>query len=547
MSTYFPKPLVVTYGLPIFLGICPLWVFSTSSLLANDTLTRISESVSGKNSNGGSFAPVLSANGRYIAFQSEANNLVAQDENGYTDIFVYDRYTQQIQRVSINGQGEEANFESAFPAISAEGRYVAFQSGASNLVSEHMNGASDIFVHDQNTGQTSLVSINAQGEPGNHNSGEPSISEDGRYVAFHSWADNLVAEDSNLDIDVFLHDLQTGETTMLSVNSKGKQANKASFGPSLSADGRYIAFNSEATNLVEGDTNDITDVYLYERETGKTTRVSVSSQGRQGNDISFRPSLSANGQYIAFRSKASNLVKGDTNQQEDIFVHDQQSGETTLISVNSQGKQANGPSFNATISAEGRYVVFNSDANNLVSDDQNSNTDVFIHDRQTQQTRRLTLGSEGPSQLSASSFSPVISKDNRWIAFESRAWNLVPNDLNESSDIFVYDFGHYADFDVSLSKLHIPLLEVPGVGLYWASLYLVPESHPLQFTLKRTGVVTEINDEVPSSYTPETGVLHLPKLEVLNPPNDIIECEGSLVSDSTLTLFTVTHLNCSTR
>ena len=160
-----------------------------------------------------------------------------------------------------------------------------------------------------------------------------------------------------------------GNTTRVSVASDGTQSNNSSYNPSISANGRYVAFESEATNLVRGDTNNFRDIFVHDRQTGQTTRVSVASDGTQANGHSYDPSISADGRYVAFASLANNLVSGDTNDQQDIFVHDRQTGQTTRVSVASDGTQASGHSFNPSISADGRYVAFVSSASNLVGGD----------------------------------------------------------------------------------------------------------------------------------------------------------------------------------
>ena len=257
---------------------------------------------------------------------------------------------------------------------------MVFYSSASNLVSGDTNGWSDIFVHDRQTGQTTRVSVASDGTQGNSASDKPSISSDGRYVAFKSTATNLVSGDTNGFIDVFVHDRQTGQTTRVSLASDSTQGNGDSYSPSISADGRYVAFRSSASNLVSGDTNGTSDIFVHDRQGGGTTRVSVASDGTQGNGDSYSPSISADGRYVAFMSAASNLVSGDTCCS-DIFVHDRQSGQTTRVSVASDGAQGNNHSWYPSISADGRYVAFHSYASNLVSGDTNSAPDVFVHDR----------------------------------------------------------------------------------------------------------------------------------------------------------------------
>ncbi len=531
------------FFLVLLLTSLPLWVTTTA---ANEIISRVSVNSKNDSGNGDSLAPAISANGRYLAFQSDANNLVDDDTNSFTDIFVYDRQTRQTQRVSVSSTGTQANFNSYFPAISGDGRYVTFQSDAYNLVTEEdTNESSDIFVHDRHLGTTTLVSVSRLGGPGDSTSSEPSISADGRYIAFHSYASDLVKQDTNRKIDVFIRDLETQETTRVSVASKGSQGNDASYGAFISANGRYVAFNSEATNLVKGDTNKATDVFVYDRDTGEMQRISIDSKGQQGDVASFNPALSADGRYVTFASRATNLVAADTNEIEDIFVHDRETGETTLVSIDPTGQPGTQDSFGPSLSADGRYVLFNSDADNLIAEDDNQSTDVFIHDRDSAQTHRLTLISEGERDTHVSFNRPVMSSDGRWVAFESMAWNLVVEDYNNSADIFLYDREYYASFEVATGKLYIPVLTVPDFGLFRASLYLVADSTPLQLTVARTSAFDiPLPGEIPSSYLLDTGHLRLPKLEVFNPPEEILQCAVEMVADEALTVFSVTAIEC---
>jgi Tol biopolymer transport system component len=398
--------------------------------------TRVSVASDGTQANGGSFTPSISADGRYVAFASIAVNLVSGDTNGVQDIFVHDRQTGQTTRVSVASGGAQANGPSFDPSISADGRYVAFASLATNLVSGDTNNEQDIFVHDRQTGQTTRVSVATGGGQANGNSSNPSISADGRYIAFDSNASNLVSGDTNNTGDIFVHDRQTGATTRVSIGPGGTQANRGSLAPSISADGRYVAFHSSATNLVSGVTNGTTHIFVHDRQTGATTRVSVASDGTEGNSLSIRPSISADGRYVAFQSIATNL--GCTNGTQHIFVHDRQTGQTTCVSVASDGTEGNSGSNNPSISANGRYVAFQSQANNLVSGDTGFITDIFIHDRQTGVTTRVSIAFDGTEANNVSS-APSISADGRYIAFESNASNLVNGDTNGNQDIFVHD------------------------------------------------------------------------------------------------------------
>jgi tricorn protease-like protein len=417
--------------LPAFFSVA--WMVSAEA--AETTLVSVDSA--GTQGNGHCYSLSLSADGRYVAFQSAASNLVPGDTNNYTDIFVHDRQTGDTARVSVSSSGAQGNSESEWPSISADGRYVAFDSPASNLVTGD-TGYYDVFVHDRQTGQTARVSVSSGGAQGNRDSGWPSISADGRYVAFRSAASNLVTGDTNNRYDIFVHDRQTGQTSRVSMDSAGTQGNHDSGWPSISADGRYVAFQSYASNLVPGDTNNASDVFVHDRQTGQTSRVSMDSAGTQGNNESLYLAISADGRFVAFQSYASNLVPGDTNNAPDVFVHDRQTGQTTRASVSSSGAQGNSGSDWPSISADGRFVAFLSYASNLVPGDTNDVRDIFVHDRQTGQTTRASVSSSG-DQGNSESNSPSISADGRSVAFQSAASNLVPGDTNGYQDIFVYD------------------------------------------------------------------------------------------------------------
>jgi Tol biopolymer transport system component len=301
-----------------------------------------------------------------------------------------------ITRVSLDSAGNEGNFDSGFPSISANGRFVAFKSFASNLVPGDTNNNSDIFVRDLLTNTTTLVSLDSAGNQANSDSSSPSISADGRFVAFASFASNLLPK---MKYDIFVRDLLTNTTTLVSVDSAGNPADNFSSSPSISADGRFVAFDSYS-NLVPGDTNNNSpvrnsDIFVRDLLTSTTTRVSVDSAGNQGNSNSGVPSISADGRFVAFQSFVSNLVPEDTNHQPDIFVRDLLTNTTTIVSLDSAGNQGNNYSSSPSISADGRFVAFASVASNLVPGDTNNQIDIFVRDLLTNITTRVSVDSAG--------------------------------------------------------------------------------------------------------------------------------------------------------
>jgi Tol biopolymer transport system component len=431
------------------------WPFTLSifpgSPASNGTTARVSVASDGTQSNGFSGYPSISAHGRYVAFTSHASNLVPGDTNNNADIFVHDRHTGFTTRVSIASNGTQGNGSSYSPSMSADGRYVAFSSAASNLVPNDTNGKTDVFIHDREIGETTRVSQASNGVQGNGDSLHPSISADARYVAFQSLASNLVPGDTNGTWDIFVHDRHTGQTSRVSVASNGTQGNHWARLPSISADGRYVAFSSDASNLVPGDTNGERDIFVHDRQTGHTNRVSLASDGAQGNGGSSSQSISADGRYVAFSSTASNLIPGEPNDVTNVFLHDRQTAQTSRVSVAPDGTPANWESMGPSISADGRYVAFYSWADNLVPGDTNGEWDVFVHDKHTGHTNRVSLASDGAQGNGGSSF-PSISANGRYVAFSSTANNLVPNDTNGVWDVFVHDRGGTSSLQPDVSQ-----------------------------------------------------------------------------------------------
>jgi predicted RNA-binding protein with TRAM domain len=432
---------------------CPIVVVAVAAVFVSpvgaQTTTRISVNSAGVQGDRYSVAPAVSTDGRFVAFYGDATNLAPGDTNGWTDVFVRDSQTGQTTRVSVSSAGAQGNHSSYAASISGDGRFVAFYSDATNLVTADTNGWTDVFVRDTQTSQTTRASVDSAGAQGFGYSDSPVLSGDGRFVAFRSSADSLVPGDTNGYSDIFVHDAQTGLTARVSVDSTGHESNDASHAPSISADGQVVAFFSGAGNLVHGDTNGCFDVFVHNMQTGQTARASVNSAGAQANDYSYRASISADGRFVAFYSFASNLVSGDTNDCNDVFVHDMQSGLTTRVSVDSSGGQSDDSSDSPSISADGRFVAFRSHADNLVPGDTNGAADVFVHDTQSGQTARISVDSAG-TESNYASYAPAISADARRIAFDSDATNLVTGDSNGAPDVFARDWLNVCYLDADL-------------------------------------------------------------------------------------------------
>jgi hypothetical protein len=417
-----------------------LAVSTLGSRAAAQVTSRASMDSAGLQANSGSAFSNVSADGQVIVFRSSATNLVAGDSNGLPDIFVRDRSSGVTTRVSVSSSGAQSNAGCNRSSISADGRFVVFETAATNLVAGDTNGTTDIFRHDRQTGQTIRASVTSTGGEPNAVCELPDVSDDGRYVVFDSTANNVVAGDTNFGRDVFLRDVQLGVTTRVSLASNGVESPGTSARPRISGSGRYVTFYSFADALVPNDTNGTADVFTKDLLSGATNRVSVSSTGAQCNSLSLTPDISADGRYVVFYSFGSNLVAGDTNAANDVFVHDTWNSVTMRVSVSSAGVQANADSSDATISDNGRFIAFQSSATNLASADTNAVNDVFRHDTLTGQTLRVSVG---PSAVQANAACSIaaISADGLQVVFESTATNLVTGDTNLTADIFVRDVG----------------------------------------------------------------------------------------------------------
>jgi Tol biopolymer transport system component len=412
---------------------------------AGQSTVRVNVSSLNAPANGPSAAPSISGDGKFVAFASLADNLVPDDANGKYDIFFRDLVRGETTLVSVSIHGRPGNGASGLgyaKTLSNDGKYVVFQSWATDLVPADTNGSRDMFVRDTGSATTVRVSVDSAGHEADADSEGGTISGNGRFVAFSSEADNLVPGDTNAADDVFVHDLVTGQTILVSVGTGGVQGNGDSYWPSLSDDGRLVAFYSEASNLVPGDTNGESDVFVRDLQTGQTILVSVGAAGQPADGYSQVPALSGDGRFVAFGSAATNLVPVDVNGMEDIFVRDLATGRTTLATVSSTGMQSDANTYSPpSISASGRYVTFNTSADDLVPSDQNVGDDVFIRDTRAGQTYLASLNSAGV-QANNVSYEPMLSADGRFVVFKSHATNMVlGGDFNGFTDVFVRDMG----------------------------------------------------------------------------------------------------------
>lgn len=398
----------------------------------------------------------LSADGRWVAFGAQA-------ANGYDDLYLYDRNADALKLVTTALDGTSSNGWVGAPAMVPDGRYLAFYAWASNLVPGDTNAVQDLFFYDRDTAALSRLSVAADGGQANDRTGDsrgdsaPALSADGRYVAFHSAASNLTPGDDNHRTDVFVYDRQTLSMTLIShgpddvtnnsVTGNSVGGNGDSSHPAMSVDGRYVVFASRATNLDpsvptrQGQSE--TQIYLHDRDDDSTVLISRGPDGRPGDGESSTPTISGDGRYIAYASEATNLVAGDTNQVADIFLHDRATGVTRRVSVSSAGIQANRPAWLPQISLDGRHILFNAAASNLVNSDGNSVADLFVYDQWARHTSRVSVAVRGTwtgqEANGATEDKGAIIPGGRLVAFISPATNLVAADARGVPGLYLHE------------------------------------------------------------------------------------------------------------
>lgn len=396
--------------------------------------TCVSLSTQGAEANNGSDRSNVSSDGRFVAFVTLASNLSSNDQNQDVDVYVRDRATGVTTLVSATPAGFAGAGFSYQASFSGDGRFVAFSSLANNLVTPDTNANWDVFVRDMVTGTTERVSVTSAGVQGIGLNDGPAISADGRFVAFETYSSNLGASGGKA---IVIRDRIAGTTTLGSLNASGVAANGGCQLPVLSSDGRFLAFLSSSTNLVPGITPGPTQAFLRDRLTGVVRCVSVDSFGNPGNSwTSGGLALSADGRYVAFQSEAWNLVPNDANgSQPDVFVHDSSTGTTVCVSVTAAGINGSFDSRAPSISASGRFVAFYSRSNNIGGGDSNGAEDVFVRDLLAGSTERISVDPLG-ANLTLASRDAAISADGAVVAFASADWGVAQPDLIVEWDIF---------------------------------------------------------------------------------------------------------------
>ena len=430
-------------GAPIIAGLLLAASVTTAQSAGIERRTAaVSTTSEGATGAGASTRPAISASGDLVAFDSVAPNLATVAPGTARQVYSRTKFEGAADLVSQGPGGEPGNGDSSHAAIG--GDRVAFQSDADNLVPGDTNGVRDVFAR-RGRAAVIRISVATGGGEANGPSGDVDVSADGRFVVFVSSASNLVPDDTNGVADVFVRDLRDGSTRRVSQNAAGVQSDLPSAAPAISPDGGFVSFASSARNLARGGGNGVPDVYLADLDSGRIERISVNNRERQQNAAVIAPfsqvsDVSRGGRYVVFDSDATNLVARDRNRDTDVFVRDRRRGRTERVSVDKFGFEADNDSFYPSISPDGRYVVFDSFATNLAAGD-GEKEDAFVFDRLIKAPVVASVGDRGQrrgrelrSQLLQR---PRITADGRRAVFTSTAGNLVRSDGNQAEDVFL--------------------------------------------------------------------------------------------------------------
>ncbi|GJD73844.1 Hint domain-containing protein [Methylobacterium goesingense] len=401
-------------------------------------VNRVSVGSDGTQANGSSSNPIISPDGTKVVFESDATNLTPNDTNGQRDIFLKDLVNNQISRLSVSANGDQANGLSSNASFSPDGTKVTFTSIANNLVPGDTNGAFDSFVKDIATGSITRVSLSSSGvQSSGGDSGTPVLSPDGTMAIFQSNA-RFLPQDNNTANDIYLKNLTTNATTLVSSSSDGVPNNGTqTYRPSFAENGSKVAFLSNASNLVPNDTNNNIDLFIKDLQSNNITRVSTASDGSQIAGATNQYAISPDGSKVAFTSGATNLVPNDTNGRGDVFLKELSSGVVTRISTNSDGSQLNNTSTNPVFSADGKYLAFETIASNVLPNNSAPGGGVVTKNLSTGETTFVSRSVDGST--GESGINPSLSADGSKIAFQSFSTNLTTGDTNGVSDVFVAD------------------------------------------------------------------------------------------------------------
>ncbi|GAA2599248.1 PD40 domain-containing protein [Winogradskya consettensis] len=386
----------------------------------------VSVTADGTQGNENSILPSVDAAGRFVVFKSAASNLASDDDNGKDDVFLTDRDTGSLELISRGADGRPLPGDSGSPKISADSRFITYYSWTGTSAEPPK-----IYVYDRITQATEQIPTGTRGGMFS------TISGDGRYVTFASGSEDIVPDANGWYGDVFLHDRQTGDTRIVSSSADGTQGDRSSSNGVITADGRHVAFASSATNLVPGDTNDTEDIFLKDLDTGAVQRITVASDGSQLTDfwLYSDPSVSADGRYVSYSTTAA-FDPADTNDDIDVYLRDTATGTTTLISRRADGQPlSSGWASSPAVSGDGDSIAFWSNSGQIVAGDTNYTGDLFVYDRTSSTTERVSVTSTGTEADGADS--GVLSHDGRLAFYRASAPNLVPNDTNGKDDIFV--------------------------------------------------------------------------------------------------------------
>jgi Tol biopolymer transport system component len=400
------------------------------------TTSLVSRTPTGLGGNGPSLGCAVADAGE-VAFASSASDLVAGDSNGVRDVFVYLPGTATVQRVSVGVGGVQGDATSDNPSISSDGRRVGFVSASTTFPGPTVFGQREAYLHHRDSGETHRISLGASGDAPNGHSENARLSPSGQRMVLQSRASNLAVDINNRE-DVFIHRLDNGNTTLASLAASPLPSGGGGGGPSVSADGRLVVFGSSAAALLPGDAGEHQQILIYDRDSRQISLISGGPDG-PANGTCFSPEISADGRWVAYLSRATNLVAGiDSNGFEDVFLHDRELGTTVRVSSNAAGNAASHGSADLSLSASGSHVAFVSQANDLLPGAPTSGFRVLVWRRDDQSFVRGDTTSDG-TPGNSQSFAPRLSADGRYVAFASGASNLVPGDDNNRSDVFRKD------------------------------------------------------------------------------------------------------------